>query len=138
MNRTDLQILAEIRVADAEALIEAGRWAAAYYLVGYAVECGLKACAARRIREHDVPEESFINDFYTHRFEELLLISGYTSVFLQRKKQDPRFRENWEKLGDWKETLRYNPAVTESAARRLVEAVSDPLYGVLPWLKTLW
>ena len=28
-------------------LLDAGRYPAAYYLVGYAVECGLKACVAK-------------------------------------------------------------------------------------------
>ena len=138
MNRTDLQVLADIRVADAEALLEAGRWAAAYYLVGYAVECGLKACAARRIREHDVPERSFVNGFYTHRFDELLRISGFVSFLIEQNSKDPQFRENWETLDDWNEALRYNPDVTEEEARDLFAAVSDPLHGVLPWLKTLW
>ena len=57
MNRNDLQILADARVADAEALLTAGRWAGAYYLVGSAVECALKACISAHFREHDVPEK---------------------------------------------------------------------------------
>jgi hypothetical protein len=32
------------RVRDAAALLKARRWSAAYYLAGYAAECGLKAC----------------------------------------------------------------------------------------------
>jgi hypothetical protein len=44
MNRAELQQLAEDRRLDAEALLAAQRWAGAYYLAGYAVECGLKAC----------------------------------------------------------------------------------------------
>ena len=60
MNRSDLQLLSEGRVEDAEALLEAGRWAAAYYLLGYAVECGLKACAARQLRQDEVPQKTVI------------------------------------------------------------------------------
>jgi hypothetical protein len=56
MDRSDLQVLAEARVADAEALLHGGRWAAAYFLLGYAVECGLKACAARQFREPEINE----------------------------------------------------------------------------------
>ena len=41
MNRSDLQKLAEIRVQDSEVLLGACRWAGAYYLAGYAVECAL-------------------------------------------------------------------------------------------------
>lgn len=47
MNRTQLQILAEERARDAEALLNAGRWSGAFYLAGYAIECGLKACIAK-------------------------------------------------------------------------------------------
>ena len=53
MNRSDLQLLSETRVEDAEVLLRAGRWATAYHLLGYAVECGLKACAARHHVLHE-------------------------------------------------------------------------------------
>ena len=72
MDRLDLQVLAEARVGDAESLLRDGRWAAAYYLLGYAVECGLKACAAKQFHEHEVPDRTLINDFYTHRLDKLL------------------------------------------------------------------
>jgi len=47
VNRTQLQQLAEERVRDAEALLKAGQWSGAYYLAGFAVEFGLKACIAK-------------------------------------------------------------------------------------------
>jgi hypothetical protein len=50
MNRRDLQTLADLRVTDGEKLVDAGRFSAAYYLLGYAVECALKACIAKQIR----------------------------------------------------------------------------------------
>jgi hypothetical protein len=56
MNRTDLQVLAEMRVVEAQALLDADCWAGAYYVIGYAVECGLKACAAKQFRQDEVPE----------------------------------------------------------------------------------
>jgi hypothetical protein len=43
VNRTELRRLAEDRVLDVEALLKDSRWSGAYYLSGYAVECGLKA-----------------------------------------------------------------------------------------------
>jgi hypothetical protein len=102
------------------------------------VECALKACAARKFREHEVPEKSFVNDFYTHRFDELVRISGCADILIERKRKDPQFKKNWETLDEWSEALRYNPKVTEEEARRMLAAVSDPLYGVLPCLKSLW
>lgn len=44
MTRTELQRLAIERLADARALLTTKRWSGAFYLAGYAVECGLKAC----------------------------------------------------------------------------------------------
>jgi len=44
VNRSEFQELVEVRLADADTLIKQGRYDAAYYLAGYAVECALKAC----------------------------------------------------------------------------------------------
>ncbi len=63
MDRSDLQILADARVTDAQALVKAGRWAAAYYLLDYAIECGLNACVAKRFREHEAPDKTIVNNF---------------------------------------------------------------------------
>jgi len=49
VNRAELRQLAEDRILDAEHLLAAGRWSGAYYLAGYAVECGLKACIMARV-----------------------------------------------------------------------------------------
>jgi hypothetical protein len=41
---------AEPHLQDAEALLQGGRYDAAYYLAGYAVECAIKACIANQTR----------------------------------------------------------------------------------------
>ena len=43
-SRADLRRLAQARLDDAAALIAAQQWDGAFYLVGYAVELGLKSC----------------------------------------------------------------------------------------------
>ena len=65
MNRAGFQHLAELRLREAEALLAAGLPDGAYYLAGYSVECALKACIAKRTREHDFPEKES-KDFYIH------------------------------------------------------------------------
>lgn len=75
MDRRQFQQLAELRLEDAEALLASGRWAAAYYLLGYCVECALKACVAKQFRSDEVPDRKLVNSFYTHRLDELLSIS---------------------------------------------------------------
>lgn len=60
VNRFDFQKLAEMRIDDARALLDQNKWAAAYYLAGYAVECGLKACIIASLkRSDDWPEKQF-------------------------------------------------------------------------------
>jgi HEPN domain-containing protein len=65
MNRIDFQKVAETRLQESKALLAAGFPEGAYYLAGYAVECALKACIAKRTREHDFPEKES-KDFYIH------------------------------------------------------------------------
>lgn len=138
MNRSDLQLLSEARVEDAESLLRAGRWSAAYYLLGYSVECGLKACAARQFRQDEVPEKTVVTDFYTHRLDKLLGISGVKAALELRAGADQAFQVNWNTVRDWSETSRYDHSTTEVKARDMLVAVADPTAGVLPWLKTQW
>ncbi len=138
MDRLDLQILAEARVADAESLLRDGRWAAAYYLLGYAVECGLKACAAKQFREHEVPDKRIVEDFYTHRLDKLLNISGVKAALEAHAAVDPQFDVNWNTVRDWNEVSRYDHSTTEAKARDMLVAVADSSSGVLPWLKSQW
>jgi len=140
MNRDDLQRLADLRLADAEALIEAGRWAAAYYLAGYAVECALKACVTIRFRANEVPEKDTINKFYTHSFKALVSIAGpeVKAALDARTQADADFEENWNTVQEWIESSRYDHEKTERDAVDMVNAVGDSSTGVLPWLRTLW
>jgi hypothetical protein len=138
MNRADLQVLADARVADAQALLQAKRWAAAYYLLGYAVECALKACVARQFRQDEIPDKTVVNSFYTHRLDQLLSISGAKAALESKAAADSTFQVNWNTVRDWNESARYDHSTTEARAQDLMIAVTDPRSGVLPWLKTQW
>ena len=138
MNRADLQRLADDRLADADVLLGGARWAAAYYLLGYAVECGLKACAARQFRQDEVPDKRVVNDFYTHALDKLLAVSGVKAPLEDRARNDPAFGINWNTVRDWDETSRYEHLTSEAKARDMRFAVGDPTSGVLSWLKTQW
>jgi HEPN domain-containing protein len=138
MDRRQFQQLPELRLEDAEALLASGRWAAAYYLLGYCVECALKACVAKQFRSDEVPDRKLVNSFYTHRLDELLSISEAKTQFEARAKGDPSFGKNWTTARDWNEASRYDPLISESAARELYEAVTNNTSGVLQWLKTQW
>src|SRR4051812_16006672 len=86
VNRTQLRALAENRLLDAQALIAAGRWSAAYYLTGYAVECGLKSCVLRYLddtgyifRDRDYLKS--LADCWTHDLLKLVKIAGLDADF---------------------------------------------------------
>lgn len=61
MNKTDLEQLADLRLAEAAALLGATPPMpdGAYYLAGYAIECALKACIAKLTAQHDFPDKNF-------------------------------------------------------------------------------
>ncbi len=138
MNRADLQLLAEERLEDARVLIGSQRWAGAYYLLGYAIECGLKACAARQFRQDEVPDKTIVNDFYTHRLDKLLGIAGIKAALDRRASHDAAFQINWNTVRDWSETSRYDHSISETMARDMQIAVAEPTNGVLSWLRTKW
>ena len=137
VNRTELQLLAEERVRDADALLKAGQWSGAYYLAGYAVECGLKACIAKLTNQHDFPDKDLALRSYTHKIEVLVEVAGLA----MRRKNDvianPSLGNNWQLVKDWDEKARYQ-LWTERQARDIFQAVTDTTNGVLPWVKRNW
>lgn len=137
MNRFDLQQLARERIADAEALLTMGRWSGAYYLAGYAVECGLKACIAKQVNQYDFPDKALALKAFTHRLEELIVLAR---LHLRRKDDalsSPGLEVNWEIVIQWDEASRYR-LHPEQEARDLWLAVSNPLDGVFPWIMGHW
>jgi HEPN domain-containing protein len=137
MNRLQLHQLAEERVRDAEALLAAGQWSGSYYLAGYAVECGLKACIAKLTNEHDFPDKDRATRSYTHKIEDLVKVAGLAPQCDFDRKANLAFDINWLVAKDWEEKARYE-IWTESEARKLFLAVSDATDGVLPWIKARW
>src|ERR1700681_3770039 len=90
VNRLELRRLAEDRIADAGVLLAAGRWSGAYYLAGYAVECGLKACIAKLTNQDDFPRDRrLLEECYTHSLEKLLKPAGLKSGARRRHAGEP-------------------------------------------------
>ena len=46
MNKRDLEALVDLRVKEAQLLFDNKCYEGAYYLLGYALECAIKACIA--------------------------------------------------------------------------------------------
>lgn len=136
MNRSDFQSLARIRLREARSLLRAGYHEGAYYLAGYAVECALKACIARRTKRHDFPDKRTVDASYTHRLEDLVRVAGLQKSFSTSMRSDPALALNWAVVKDWTEESRYERKARHQA-RDLVRAISGQ-HGVLQWARRHW
>lgn len=138
MNRQELQEISRIRKREAAALIKAKRSAGAYYLVGYAVECALKACIAKQIKRHDFPEKDLAHKAYVHNLEQLLKVAGLEHALETDMKTNKALQLNWTVVKDWKETCRYTTNITDNDARDLYAACTARKNGILPWIRSKW
>ena len=137
MNRRDLQNLATIRLLEAKALLNAGYPDGAYYLAGYSVECGLKACIAKRTRRYDFPDKRSVEATHTHNLKDLARVANLEVARLEHARKDAVFRENWDLVQQWSEHSRYSRHEANVAAA-LVDAVANGRHGVLAWIKQNW
>ncbi len=138
MNRTDLQRLAKERVRDAKALLATGRWAGAYYMAGYAVECALKSCVIAHLMKSDqFPEKRFSEQCWTHNLKQLLNLAGLTAALAADMQADPDLSAKWGWVEQWSESSRYERR-SKSEARELYEAITDKKHGVLTWIRSRW
>jgi len=137
MNRTDLQNLAEERLVDAQILVANARYGAAYYIVGYAVECGFKACIARLTAAEDFYDKKLASQIFTHSLRDLANYARLKPAIGQLGSVDQVFQKNWAQVSSWSEESRYETH-TRSEAEEMIEAVQDPQHGVMQCLRRYW
>ena len=138
MTRDDLQNISKLRIKEAKVLLDHGCFAGAYYLLGYAIECALKACIAKQIKRYDFPDRKLVNDSYTHDLEKLLNISGLKAEFQRELQTNQSLAVNWAVVKDWSEQSRYSTGISEIMARDFHSAVTARGQGVLSWLRKRW
>lgn len=126
-----------MRLREARILLNAGEWSGAYYLSGYAVECGLKACIAKQFRRHQFPDLQTVKDSYTHEFVKLLKAGGLHSALTTETNVNAAFDINWAVVKDWSSQSRYLMK-SERDARDLYRAVTSRTAGILPWIRARW
>jgi HEPN domain len=139
LNRIEAGAFAESWVADAKALLDAGRWHAAYYLVGYAVECGLKACILAHIDTTGIifQDKKFAERCFTHDLETLVKAADLEIIRGLDIAANPALGVNWQIVKDWNVDVRYRE-LSELEARSLYNAITDSANGVLPWIRARW
>ncbi|OLE55008.1 MAG: DNA-binding protein [Acidobacteria bacterium 13_1_20CM_3_53_8] len=140
MNRADFQKLAGLRIKEAKVLLDRKHYEGAYYLAGYAVECALKACVAKKTKRYDFPpNEKAVREFYyTHELEKLVKGADLGGELKAKEDADGQFKLNWAAVKSWKEQARYEPEIDEKRARDLYSAITNKKHGVLSWLKKYW
>jgi HEPN domain-containing protein len=143
MNRNDFQQLSELRAKEAKALLAAGFPEGAYYLAGYAVECALKACIARKTQEFDFPERKRVNDSHTHDLGKLLVLAGLSEDLQLEFAGDAAMEWRWGIVRDWSEESRYEMFQGSEAERiqratLMINVIGARYGGVMPWIKQRW
>jgi HEPN domain-containing protein len=106
MNRAEFQRLSDLRLQESKALLAAGFPEGAYYLAGYAVECALKACIAKRTQQYDFPEKG-AHRYFSHDLDDLLGFANLKVELEQASRTNPALRKNWIILRNWSEEARY-------------------------------
>lgn len=126
----ELMRLAYARLADARALHAAGRYDAAMYLSGYAVELALKARICQTLEWEGFPqtrrEFEHLGSFKVHNLEALLRLSGAERRIRMQYDQDWREVENWEPALRYAPEGTANPHAAErvlASARQIVRAL---------------
>lgn len=135
-NRRDFQRLARMRLRDARVLMRSGNSEAAYYLIGLAVECAVKACIAKNTRRYDFPpNQNAIKEIYTHDLAKLIRAAKLETALDTDRKGNILFKNKWDVLKDWNVNTRY--ATSGLNARDLYAAVTGR-NGVMQWLRQRW
>jgi HEPN domain len=137
MNRGDFQKLSDLRLQESRILLASGLQGGAYYLAGYAVECALKACIAKRTREHDFPEKKLANDSHTHDLRRLMQVAELSAELGVVTDSNPSMQSALNTVEEWAETSRYLD-ITPVEAKALLEAIEDGKGGLLPWIRLHW
>lgn len=136
--RRELQRLACLRLDEAEALYNAGRYDGCAYLCGYVVELALKAaiCATLGIEKYPEKGSRLREALKTHDFDDLKLLAGMDLAFTANSV----LFANWSAASKWRPERRYEPYGTydQAAAKEILDAVSGYPDGVLACISRRW
>lgn len=122
----ELKTITKARLKSAQILIDAKDWAGAAYMMGYVLECALKACVCKTLRLSKYPEDKKKDShFMTHYFDQLLILSGTSDIF--NLNAEKKAFQNWSNFtkefpGDWP-AMRYNAAHQQTFEEKKVKGL---------------
>ena len=147
MTREDYRQLSDLHVQHGKALLEGGFYSGAWYISGYAVECGIKACIAKLFRltaDDDFPEPMSGNpgggtiNLRSHNFKFLVQAAGLKLVWDREMNGSRRFRDNWDIVNRWSPEGRYATDRVQSEVVEFYSAIVDPNHGAMECIKRHW
>jgi hypothetical protein len=124
----DLDVLAQERLEDAQALLAAGRFAGAHYMCGYAMEMKLKSRICKTHGWTEYPPriaERFAQALKTHKLAELLLFTGMRPTITEVHTVD------WSIVAEWDPERRYMPAAYAAQEAEAMIAAAQALMVIL-------
>lgn len=126
-----------LRLKDARILLDKKEYSGAYYICGYALECALKSCIAKKTKKNEFPDLAAVRASHTHNLEELIKAAELHTFFLASLNSNNDFKVNWNVIKDWDSIARYE-FHGEKEARDLYKAITARNHGVLKWIKRYW
>jgi len=141
-NNEDLKKIAKSRFKTVKVLLEAEDWEGMAYMMGYVLECALKATVCRKLNLISYPEtaknKKIPEYFMTHRFDQLLVVSGMSGIFSDRGPDEAYL--HWsdfslEYAGDWP-SMRYDP--DRQWEEKKVKSLYTNLKGIIKEIIKVW
>lgn len=140
-NIEELKEIAHARLKTAEILISAKDWDGAAYMLGYVLECALKAVVCKTLNLLNYPEytknQKTDEYFMTHKFDQLLIASGLEYLFSTRGSVDAfQYWSDFTKEypSDWP-AMRYDRSrqkqFDEIKVKKLYNILIDATKGIL-------
>ena len=109
--RSVLMHIAERRRGDVRMLLRNKRYDGAVYLVGYVVECMLKAAICQWIGEERLPERYMTHDLNWLREQAVITMESH-------------LRKQWQNVEIWNVTVRYySQVISAQSARQFIDAM---------------
>lgn len=106
--RRDFKALADLRAEEARVLVAKGKQQGSYYPAGYAVECALKACIAKKTKRFEFPPKAeHVRRLYQHGLPDLLILSGLHKQLIRQLASNNNFATNWSIVKEWTVESRY-------------------------------
>ncbi len=83
------------------------------------------------------PEREFSKSCYTHAVEKLVGLAKLDSDRKVATQADLDLLANWALVANWSEEKRYH-RIDRTEAEARYAAITEPVHGALPWIKTHW